>query len=109
MTDDDRAGWGYPDHVETETVAGVAVPTACRDRIDDEALAAAVDALDEHTVSQYRVSPVGGLKVRVGVYRPMEQHESIRAALEDATHGVRDHGTRDGFRRLRAALVAPEE
>jgi hypothetical protein len=95
----------YSTDVETETVAGVAVPASCRDRVDDESLRAAVDALDAHDVVHYQVTPVGGLRVYVGVYRSADERASLRRALEGATHGVREQGVSDGFRCLRAALA----
>lgn len=102
-----RTPFELPPDVETDAVAGVAVPTACRDRIDEDALRAAVDALAEFHVDRYVVSPVGGLKLRIGVHRPASAQEALRAALADAGHGLTDHGVADGFRRLRVDLVDP--
>jgi hypothetical protein len=96
---------GGPD-VETVTVAGVAVPTTCRDRIDDERLADAVAVLEEHSVTDYTVSPVGGLQVQVGVHRP----ETVQAAIAESLSrvgGVTDHGMSNGFHRLRVDVTAP--
>lgn len=96
---------GYPPHVETEPVAGVAVPLSCRNRIDEATLADAVAVLETHAVAHYRVSPVGGLKVFVGVHRPDAEYETLRSALDDVTYGLRERGVSEGFRRLRAALT----
>jgi hypothetical protein len=96
-----------PHDVETEPVAGVPVPTTCRDRIDEGALRDVVDALAAHGVDRYRVSPVGGMKLRIGIHRPDAVHESLHDALSAAGYGVVDHGVADGFRRLRVGLVEP--
>lgn len=106
--EDDGPTQGYPPGVETETVAGVAVPASCRDRVDDGALEAAVDVLDAHSVVYYEVSPVGGLRAYVGVHRSAAEQASLRRGLEEATHGVREEGVDDGFRRFRAALTDPD-
>lgn len=95
--------------IETERIAGVAVPTTCSDRIDESTLAAAVEVLDKHNATEYAVSPVGGLKVRVGVHRPSTVHRSLFEGLEDISDTVTDHGTKDGFRRLRVDVtVSPD-
>lgn len=96
---------GLPPEVETDPVAGVPVPTTCRDRVDGAALRAAVDALEAHAVGTFWVSPSGGLKCRIGVRRPERVQQSLREALADAGYGVVDHGVRRGFRRLRVDLV----
>ena len=98
----------YPPNVETELVAGVAVPTTCRDRVDEAALRSVAGVLEEYQVDRYGVSPVGGLKLWVGVHRPDSVHESLRAALAEAGHGVTTHGVKDGFHRLRVDIVGPE-
>lgn len=97
----------FPPGVETEPVAEVAVPTTCRDRIDEDALRSLVAVLAAHRVDRVGVSPVGGLKLFVGVHRPESVHESLDTALDAAGHGVTDHGVEDGFRRLRVGLVDP--
>jgi hypothetical protein len=95
---------GGPD-VETETVAGVAVPTTCRDRIDDETLAGAVAVLDEYSVTDYTVSPVGGLQIQVGIHRPDTVQDALYESLSRVGGGVTDHGTTNGFRRLRVDVT----
>ncbi len=95
----------FPDGVDTERVAGVAVPAVCRDRIDETALRAAVAALEEHSVGEYRVSPAGGLLVELGARRPDRIHDAVTVALSKAGHGLHDHGFERGYRRLRVALV----
>lgn len=105
MRGTDGPAGGYPAGVETETVAGVAVPTSCRDRIDEAVLGEALAVLEAHAVAHYRVSPVGGLKVFVGVHRPDAEYESIRDELGDAAYDLREHGAADGFRRLRVRLA----
>ncbi len=95
---------GLPPGVETETVAGVAVPATCVDRIDRAALRAVVDVLEEHGVDRYAVSPVGGVRVRIGARRPERVRESLRTALAAAGHGLSEHGVRDGYVRLRVGL-----
>lgn len=105
-TPEDAAG-GRP--VETETVAGVAVPTTCRDRVDDETLAGAVAVLDEHSVHDFTVSPVGGVKIRVGVHRPDAVVEALRSALERVSGRVTTHGTSDGFYRILVDITTPAD
>jgi hypothetical protein len=95
--------------VETERVAGVAVPTTCRDQVDDETLAGAVAVLDDHSVHDYTVSPVGGLKIRVGVHRPDAVVEDLRSALERVSGRVTTHGTSDGFHRILVDITTPAE
>ncbi len=102
-----EAPFALPPGVDTETVAGTAVPTTCRDRIDEDALRSVVDVLAEYHVGSYGVSPVGGLKLRIGIHRPESVHDALQAALAEAGHGVSDHGVADGFRRLRVGLVDP--
>lgn len=98
----------YPPTIETESVAGAAVPTTCRDRIDEVALRSVVTVLEDYQVDQYGVSPVGGLKLWVGVHRPDSVHESLQTALAEAGHDVTIHGVKDGFRRLRVDIVSPD-
>lgn len=105
MRDADGPAAEYPADVETETIAGVAVPTSCRDRIDEAALEETLGVLEAHGVVSYRVSPVGGLKVFVGVHRPDAEYESIRDELGDAAYDLREHGAADGFRRIRVGLA----
>ena len=101
----DGPAGGYPAGVETETVSEVAIPTSCRDRIDEAVLGEALAVLEAHGVAHYRVSPVGGLKIFVGIHRPDAEYESIRDELADAAYGLREHGAVDGFRRLRVGLT----
>jgi|APHM01.1.fsa_nt_gi hypothetical protein len=108
MSERDGPTDGYPPGVETETVAGVAVPTSCHDRIDEAVLADAVAVLQAHSVVHYQVSPVGGLKIFLGVHRPEAEYRSLRERLEETTYGLREHSVADGFYRLRAALIDPE-
>jgi hypothetical protein len=97
-----------PPNVETELVAGVSVPTTCRDRVDETALQSVASVLEEYQVDRYGVSPVGGLKIWVGVHRPDSVYESLRTALAEAGYGVTAHGVKDGFRRLRVDLVGSD-
>ena len=101
------APFELPPGIDTETVAGVAVPATCRDRIDEDALRTVAAVLGEYRVESYGVSPVGGLKLRIGVHRPESVHDALQAALAEAGHGVTEHGVADGFRRLRVDLVDP--
>ncbi|MFT4880745.1 MAG: hypothetical protein ACI9HI_000742 [Salinirussus sp.] len=96
---------GGPD-VETVTVAGVAVPTTCRDRVDDETLADAVAVLEEYGVTDYTVSPVGGLQIQVGVHRPETVQDALYDSLSRVGDGVTDHGMANGFHRLRVDVTA---
>lgn len=105
MTGDPDAFDALPPHAECVTVGGVDVPVVCRDRIDETALTDAVEVLDAHGVSRYRVSPVGSLQVGVGVHRPDEAIATIRTELSTAGHGVSTHGAARGFVRLRVALT----
>ena len=98
----------YPPNVETELVAGVAVPTTCRDRVDEAALRSVTSVLEKYQVDRYGVSPVGGLKLWVGVHRPDAVYKSLQTALAEAGHGVTTHGGKDGFHRLRVDMVESE-
>lgn len=91
--------------VETTTVAGVEVPTTCTDRIDAGALASAVAVLEEYNATEYTVSPVGGLQVRLGIHRPARVHDALRDSLRRVGDGVTGHGVADGFRRLRVDVT----
>ncbi len=101
MTDRDET----PPDGETATVAGVTVPAPCADRIDEQALRAAVEILADHRVDRYEVSPSGGLKIHIGVHRPDRRYRALRAELEERSYGLREYGARDGFRRLRVDFV----
>jgi hypothetical protein len=91
--------------IDTERVAGVEVPTTCRDRIDDGVLEAAVDVVEAHNVTEYTVSPVGGLKIRVGVHRPDRTYVALRDELHTLDAPVTEHGVSDGVHRLRLSLT----
>ena len=91
--------------IDTVQIAGVEVPTTCRDRIDDDVLKAAVDIVETHQVTEYTVSPVGGLKIRVGVHRPDRTYDTLRDELHALNVPVTDHGVSDGVRRLRLSLT----
>lgn len=98
----------YPPTIETESVAGVAVPTTCRDRVDEAALQSVASVLERYQVDRYGVSPVGGLKIWVGVHRPDSVYKSLRTALAEAGYGVTTHGIKDGFHRLRVDIAESE-
>jgi hypothetical protein len=91
--------------VEMETVAGVSVPATCSDRVDAETLAGAVAVLDEYNISNYTVSPVGGLQIRIGIHRPEEVRTAVRASLSHIGGRVTDHGTAEGFHRFRVDIT----
>ncbi|ERG88028.1 MAG: hypothetical protein J07HX5_00169 [halophilic archaeon J07HX5] len=92
--------------IDTEQVAGVEIPATCRDRIDDDVLKAAVEILDAHQMTDYTVSPVGGLKIRVGVHRPNTAYVALRDELHTLDAPVTEHGVSDGVRRLRLGLTS---
>lgn len=93
-----------PEHVETVEIAGIDVPAVCRDRVDDAMLAEIVDVIDRYGVTHYRVSPVGGLQVGIGIHRPAETIEQIKSELS-AGRELTVHGVKDGFLRLRITLT----
>lgn len=97
----------HPEHVETVEVAGVEVPSVCRDRVPDAVLAEVMNILNDYDVTHYRVSPVGGLQVGIGIRRPDETIERLKSELS-AGHEVTVHGVKDGFLRLRIALTEGE-
>ena len=91
--------------IETVHVAGVAVPMTCRNRVNEKTLADAVAVLKEYSVTEYTVSPVGGLQIRVGVHRPETVQDALYESLSRVGSGVTDHGIADGFHRFRVDIT----
>lgn len=94
--------------LETETVAGVALPATCRDRVDDEQLADVVAVLDAHSVTEYTVSPVGGLQIQIGIHRPNTVQESLMQSLRHVSDSVSEHGIANGYARIRVDITTTE-
>jgi hypothetical protein len=98
----------YPAGIETTTIAGIPVPVSCQDKIDSETLAEAASILDTHDIIYYQVSPVGGLKIYIGVHRSETTHVSVQRALDEIGHRLDERGVRNGFKRLRLGLIPPD-